>query len=374
MAIQFWSWIFIIQILLVRPGYATVGHNYEVLARRALGKVFTRELTESEVTSKNTFTALAVTASVLLVVGLVGLFLVIWRSKTQTKVPEPESGVADVKAADARPSWWMVEGKNEKMDWWRLSHRLEPAEAPAIDTSKPVEGGRIARLKAAIQRQSGKTQQPIIPMYRSTTPSPTDTLGLPIQTNANIEPRYPESLERGYRAPIYPVESPPQIPLLYVGDRPLKRSPTSPPRALVTNGQRATLSRSGVRTGVPRSPAVRRKDWLHRHSFRHPFLPLKTPETTATLKISAPTPLAYIDTTNPKLTYAPSLTRPRAAPLPPSGPRDSYGPPVPPKLRKPTPLTLLHLQDNHQPLSAARVRIGLPASPRPEFRSTNSAI
>ncbi|KAF8204911.1 secreted proline-rich protein [Pholiota molesta] len=374
MAIQFWSWIFIIQIMLVRPGYAKVGHNYEVLARRALGKVFSRDLTEAEVTTRNTFTALAVTASVLLVVGLVGLFLVIWRSKRQTKVPEPESGIADVKVADGRPSWWMVEGKNEKMDWWRLSHRLESTEAPAIDTSKPVEGGRIARLKAALQRRSGNVQGPIIPMYRSTTPSPTDTLGLPIQTNPNIEPRYPESLERGYQAPIYPVQSPPQIPLLYVGDKPLKRSPTSPPRAIVTNGQRATLSRSGARAGVPRSPAVRRRDLLHRHSFRNPFLPLKTPDATTTLKISAPTPLAYIDTTNPKLTYAPSLMRPRAAPLPPSGPRGSYRPPVPPKLRKPTPLNLLNPQDNRQPLSAARVRIGLPASPRPEFRSTNSAI
>ncbi|KAF9485428.1 hypothetical protein BDN70DRAFT_917078 [Pholiota conissans] len=367
MAIQFWSWIFIIQTMLVRPGYASVGHNYEALARRALGKVFIRDdLTETEVTSRNTFTALAITASILLIVGLVGLFLVIQRSKKQAKVSEPESQVA---ATDAKPSWWMVEGKSEKMDWWRLSHRFDSTEVPAVDTSKPIEGGRIARLKAAIQKQSAKKQKPIIPMYRSNTPSPTDSLGLPMQTNANIEPKYPEALERGFRAPIYP----PRIPPLVFGDKPTKPSPTTPPRALLTSGQRATLSR-GARSGAPRSPAVKRRDWLQRHS-RHPFLPLKASD--AQLKISSPTPLAYIDTANPKLTYAPSLERPRAAPLPPTGPRDSYRPPVPPKARKlypPTPLNLLALQDNRQPLSAARVRMGLPASPRPIIRSSNSAI
>jgi len=360
MAFQLWSWIFIIQIMLVRPGYAHVGH-YQGLTRRALVRVFARSLSESEITAKNTFTALAITLSIVLVVGIVGLFLVIRRSRRQVKVPEPESGVVD-----AKPSWWMVEGKNEKMDWWRLSHRFEPAAVPAIDPTKPVEGGRIARLKAAIQRQAGKNAQaqPIIPMYRNNSPSPTESLGLPMQSVPDVQPKYPDSLERGYRAPIYPVQSPPQI---YIGERPLKRSPTSPPRAIVTGGQRATLARAGARSGAPRSPAGRRRDLSKRHSFRNPFLPLKVSD--APLKISDPMPLPYIDTTNPKLAYGPSLLRPRVAPTPPG---ESYKPPVPPKLRKLAPPAPLNL-DNRQPLSAARIRVGLPASPRPS-RALNTAF
>jgi hypothetical protein len=362
MAFQIWSWIFIIQILLVRPGYAYASH-YESLTRRALGNIFVRGLeSESEITTKNTFIALAITASVVLVVGLLGLFIVIQRSRHQVKVPEPESGVVDVK-----PSWWMVEGKNEKMDWWRLSHRFEPAAVPAVAAAQPVDGGRIARLKAAIQRQAGKDQHPIIPMHRNNSPSPTDSLGLPMQISPDIQPKYPDSLERQYRAPIYPVQSPPQVPLIYVGERPVKGSPTSPPRAIVTSGQRATVARAGARSGAPRSPAGRRRDWVHRHSFRNPFLPLK--DSDAPLKISAPVPLPYIDTTNPKLTYGPSLLRPRPAPTP-AG--ESYRPPVPPKLRKLAPPAPLNLE-NRQPLSAARVRVGLPASPRPS-RTVNTAF
>ncbi|KAF8974632.1 hypothetical protein BDZ97DRAFT_1774635 [Flammula alnicola] len=368
MASQLWSWIFIIQFMLVRPGFAHVSHNYEVLTRRAFGKVFARSLSKSE-TTRNTFVALAIAAGVVLLAGLLGLFLFIRRAKMQKKVSEPESG-----AVTGKPSWWMVEGKNEKMDWWRLSHRIEPAVGAGVEATKPIEGGRIARLKAAIQRQAGKGQQPLLPTHRSATPSPTDSLGLPMQTNPNIEPRYPDSLERGYRAPIYQVQSPPQIPALYIGDRPLKQSPTTPPRAIVTHGQRATLARCGARTGAPRSPAGRR--WLNRHSFRHPFLPLKDSDAPLP-KISAPVPITHIDPTNPKLNYAPSLSKPRAAPTPPEGPRGSLIPPVPVKARKFPPPAPLNLQNSQQPLSAARVsaarvRVGLPASPRPP-RNINSA-
>lgn len=271
------------------------------------------------------------------------------------KVPEPESGIVE-----GRPSWWIVEDKNEKINWWRSSHQLD---APATTE----DGGRIARLKAALQRQAGKKQRPIIPMHHSNSPSPTGSLGLPMQTIPEIQPKYPDSLERGYRAPIYPVESPPQVPLIYVGAKSLKRGPTSPPRAIVTGGQRVTLARTGARSGPPRSPAGRRRDWAQRHSFRNPFLPLK--DTDASLKISAPMPVSYIDPTNLKLTYGPSLMMPRAAPTPPV---ESYGPPVLPKIRKVIPPAPLNL-DNRQPLSAARIRIGLPTSPRPS-RSPNTAF
>jgi len=355
MAFQLWSWIFIFQTLLVRPGYAHVSHNYENLAGRAFERVFIRSLSKAEKT-RNTYIALAIAGGVVLVAGIIGLFLLYRRQRE--KISEPESG------AIAKPHWWMVDGKNEKMDWWRLSHRIS---APAIQSPQSDSGrSRIERLKQAlnIQKKGGKTQ-PILPTHRNLVPSPTDSLNLPLQTNPNIQPRYPDSLERGYRAPIYPVQSPPQIPsvavTMYGDNKPLKRSPSIPPRAIVTQGQRTTLSRSLARSGAPRSPAGRR--WLARHSFRHPFLPLK--DSDAPLTISAPVP-ATIDPSNPKLGYAVSIKEPRAAPTPPGGPRDSARPHVPPKggMRKPTLPAPLRLQEEELS-TGRRVRIGLPSSPRP---------
>jgi len=357
MAFQLWSWIFIFQTLLIRPSYAKVSHNYEVLAGRALERVFIRGLADEQKT-RNTFIALAIAAGVVLLAGIVGLFLLYIRQKVLQKVQEPEAGVID-----AKPHWWMVEAKNEKMDWWRLSHRL--SATPGVESPKSDSGrSRIERLKDTLNIQRKRNNQPLLPTHRPVAHSPTNTLNLPMQTNANIQPRYPDSLEHGYRAPIYPVQSPPQIPTvtmtMYDGGRPLKRSPSIPVRAIVTQGQRATLSRSLARSGAPRSPAGRR--WLSRNSFRHPFLPLKDTDA-ALLKISAPMPTT-IDPFNPKLNYAVSIKEPRAAPTPPGAPRKLAVPPVPSKagLRKPILPAPLQLE---QPFGGPNFRVGLPASPRP---------
>jgi hypothetical protein len=342
MALQFWSWIFIIQTLLIRTGYAHVSHNYEVLARRAVESVFVRGLTNEEKT-KNTFAALAVAAGVVLLAIILGLVLLFVRKRRMSKVVEPESGAVPAE----KPHWWMVEAKNEKMGLWRLSQRLAGA-VPAADSPKSGSGSRIERLKEALKIKKGNAQA-ILPTHRKLTPSPTGTIDLPFQTNPNIQPRYPDSLERGYRAPIYPVQSPPQIPTVTFtsadGGNPLRRSPSVPPRAIVT--QRTTLSRSLARTGLPRSPGGRRR--LSRNSFRNPFLPLK--DSDAPLKISAPTP-ATIDPSNPKLNYAISIKEPRAAPAPP-------GARLPVPSRKAT-LPALELGE---PFGGRR--LGLPASPRP---------
>jgi len=286
------------------------------------------------------------------------------------KVPEPESGVAA-----AKPHWWMVEGKSEKMDWWRLSHPL--SGPPGVESPKSDSGrSRIERLKDALKIQKKGRNQPILPTHRPLALSPTDSLNLPLQTDPDIRHRYPDSLERGYRAPIYPVQSPPQIPTvtmtMYDGNKPFKRSPSIPPRAIVTQGQRTTTSRSLSRTGAPRSPAGRR--WLSRHSFRHPFLPLKDSDAPLP-KISAPTP-ATIDPSNPKLNYAVSIKQPRAAPTPLGGPRDSAMPSMPPKgIRKPFVPAPLLLEDPfggqkfRAGLPASPLRMGLPASPRPHRAS-----
>jgi hypothetical protein len=331
---------------------------------------FSRGLSAEE-KSRNTFTALAIAAGIVLLVLLVGLFIVIRRQRQQ-KVPEPEAAVAD-----AKPSWWMVDGKNEKIDWWRLSHRIEPVIPPVESQPErrlPGDHSRIERLKAAlqIQKKGGKSES-ILPTHRKMTNSPTETIILPLQTNPNIEPRHPDVLERGYQVPIYPAQSPPQITTTLYGsdNKPLPRTPSIPPQAIVTQGQRTTLSRSGARSGAPRSPAGhRRRDWLSRNSFRHPFLPLENSQAPLALKISAPVPIP-IDTTNSKLGYALSLSKPRAAPSPPGGSRSSFRPTVPRKLtRKSPPPAPLELRGEAL-LSGRKVRFGLPSSPRP---SRNNAL
>ena len=267
------------------------------------------------------------------------------------------------------------------MDWWRLSHRIEPVIPPVEPQSerRPQSGGqsRIERLKAAlqIQKKGGKSES-ILPTHRKTTSSPTGTIVLPLQTDPNIEPRYPDILERRYQVPIYPAQPLPQITTTLYGtdSKPLERTPSIPPQAIVTQGQRTTLSRSGARSGAPRSPAGhRRRDWLGRTSFRHPFLPLKVSDAPMAPKISDPVPIA-IDTTNPKLGYALSLSRPRAAPSPPGGPRSSFRPPVPPKLiRKSPPPAPLELRGEAL-LSGRKVRFGLPSSPRPARNNASPVV
>ncbi|PPQ77690.1 hypothetical protein CVT25_011125 [Psilocybe cyanescens] len=355
MAIQFWSWIFIFQILLVQPGYAHVSQNYEygVLTGRALERVFIRGLSKEE-KARNTYIALAITGGVVLVAGLIGLFLLYLRQKE--KVSEPES--ASIPAV--KPHWWMVEGKGEKMDWqWRLSHRIS---TPAPASSQAEGRSRIERLRKAlnIPRKSSNAQ-PILPTHRSQAPSPTDSLNLPMQTNANIEPRYPAALERGYNIPNYPVQSPPQIPSVtmttYDVNKPLKRSPSVPPKAITTQSQRPTLSRSLARSGAPRSPAGRR--WLSRNSFRHPFLPLKDSDAPLTTSGPGPAPAS----SQLGIGYGTKVHESRIMTSTPAGvPLSSLKPPVQARapMRKPTALRLLS-----EEASSGRVRVGLPSSPRP---------
>lgn len=333
MAVQLWSWIFIFQTLFIRLGYAHVTHTYEVLAGRALDRVFIRGLTKAE-KERNTFIGLAIAASVVLLAIVIGLLVLYLRQRE--KVGDSEAGASAI----PKPHWWMVESKSEKI-WRRLSQ-----------PSSPEAGSRIERLREVlnIPRKKG----PILPTHRPSVPSPTESLDLPLQTDPNIRPDYPESLERSYNAPLHPIQSPPRIPkvvtTMYDGGKHLKRtSPVLPPRAIVTQGQRATISRAGARSGAPRSPAGRR--WLARNSFRNPFLPLK--DSDAPLVISTPTP-ATIDPKNPKLNYSGTMSKPRTAPTPPQV-RDLTAPAanvIPRKAAIPAPLQL-------------QGRVGLPGSPRP---------
>ena len=258
----------------------------------------------------------------------------------------------------------MADGKNEKMDWWRLSLKL--GDKAKLDAELP-EGSRIERLKAALNKKAGREQQPVLPLHRDMKSSPTETIALPLQSDPD-QHRYPDVLERGYRAPLYPVQSPPRVPTLtrtmYDGDK--ASPPRSPPRALVTSGLTRSTTRNSDRRQLPRSPAGRRKSWLTRgNQFRHPFLPLKDSDAPLP-QISAPTPVP-IDPSNPKLNYSVSIGKPRTAPLPPS---DTLVPAVSSKgaaRRAPTPLQLA--PGSAEPLGSGRgtglqARFGLPNTPR----------
>ncbi|KAH9482586.1 hypothetical protein JR316_0004686 [Psilocybe cubensis] len=353
MAIQFWSWIFIIQTLLFQTGCAqpTPNHNYGVLTSRALESVFIRGLTKAE-KARNTYIALAIAASVVLIAGLTGLLVLHLRQK-QT-VAEPESaGIPAVK-----PHWWMVEGKNEKMlDWrWRLSHGVS-TPGHIIHSSEGTS--KIDRLRKAlnIPRKTSDVQ-PILPMHRPQVASPTETLNLPMQTMDNIQPIYPAALERGYKD-----VQPPQIPAVTIAtydvNKRSRRSPNVPPKAIVIQSGRSTLSRSLARSGAPRSPAGRR--WLQRNSFRHPFLPLKDYDVT---RVSTPA--------DPQLGigYGSKAHESRIVTLIPAGvPPSSLNPPHQARapIRKPAALRLLNDPSR-------RVRVGLPSSPRPVRASPRPAV
>jgi len=340
MASLFWSWIFIISFF--QPGYAQVGYNYEILAKRALESVvFNKELSKIE-KSRNAFIGLAIAGGVVFIALVTGLIFLILRNRK--KVEEPESAATE--QVDKR-QWFMVDDK--KVNWW---NNFRWQSSPTDDAEHP-EGSRIERIRAALNKS--KKDKPLLPFAHDSKvqPSARDTAALPMQS-AQLQSS--NLLERGSKAPIYPATqvSPPRVPTLtrtmYEGD---KFVPRSPPKAIVTAG----LSRSNMgadRRGLPRSPAGRRKSWVTRGSqLRHPFLPLKDSDVPM-----APAPKsAFVEGRKPIYTVPviPPVVDPKLVP-----------PPLP--KRAPPPLNL-------EPDSPRReVRFGLPTSPRPRVRIQSPAF
>jgi hypothetical protein len=313
------GWTFITLQFLVRCGYALV------IPERANETVFVRDITIDQ-KARSTNIALAIAGGVVLLVLMIGILLLyLTQRSASARIPDVEPGTVP------KPQWWMVEGKNEKMGWWKLGSGKDNSPEGELDN-----GSRIERLKAALQvRKAGKNgQQALSPV-------------LPLQTDPDTQHKYPDVLERGFRAPVYPFQSSPQIPsitrTMYDGSNHL--NPPLP--AIVTEGQRVTLSR----TGAPRSPAGRRRsrDRLSRQ-FRNPFLPLKDSDVTMP-KISAPMP-ATIDPSNPKLQHV--LSHSALSP-------QKVG------VRRPAPLAPI-LFEPETPLASGPIsRLGIPMSPRPQI-------
>ena len=173
--------------------------------------------------TRNAFIAVAITASIVLVVGCVGIFLFIW--KRRQVVAEPEAG-AD--RADHKSSWWMVDGKTETKDWWRLGRNTQVS--PPAEPLEPEGRSRTQRLKAALRLR--------VPDQRGTTMSPP----LPMQSDPNLQPGYPERLERGGTQD--PAPSLPEIPSIavHLDDQHLESKPRVPVRAVLTHNSSRSIS------------------------------------------------------------------------------------------------------------------------------------
>lgn len=331
--IQRWSWIFIFHALLVQPSFARLSH--EVLARKVVDNLFQRGFSKEEKT-RNAYIAVAITAAVVLVVGIVGLFLFI-RKKRQV-VPEPEAG------ADHKPSWWMVDGKSDMKDWWRLGAQATPPTEPLVSDGR----SRTQRLKAALGLRV--PDQPILPTHRGTIKSPP----LPMQTVPTIQPIYPDSLERGRTRDQAP--SLPQIPVIAINltDQPLERKLSVPPRVLLTHSSSRSTSERRV---LPRSPAAgRRRSRSLTQPVRNPFLPLRESDDPVSQFAAQ-----KADVQDPQLNRSHSISRSHETPTPYSALQPSFpgrkGPPPALQLKEPeTPRT---------PRSGRKVHFGLPRSPRP---------
>jgi len=314
--IQRWSWIFIFQSLLVQPSFAHLS-----LEGKVMDNLFQRGLSKAEKT-RNAYIAVAITATVVLVVGIVGLFLFI--QKRKQAVVDAETG------ADHRPSWWMVDGKTENKDWWGLGSKTQAS--PPTEPLGRDGRSRTQRLKAALGLRI--PDQPILPTHRGTIMSPP----LPLQTDLNLHPRYPDSLERGgVNASL------PKIPTIAIHstDQRLERKLNMLPRALLTHSSSRSTSERRV---LPRSPAAtgRRRSRSLTQPMRNPFLPLRDDGPVSQL--------ATLKTANDSQNSR-------------SHSIDTALQSTFPGRRNPPPA--LQLKEPETPRSGRKVHFGLPRSPRP---------
>lgn len=289
--------------------------------------------------SRNTFIALAITFTVVFIAFIVGIVALVIKSRR--KAVDVETVAAPTEQSD-KPRWFMVD--SDKKHWWSVDLASRPSTAKELQTHP--DGMRTERLKAALNKMSGRSGKALLPLHADKLAS------LPTESIPEPSPKYPDILERGHRAPLYLTAQVPAITrTIYEGDK-----PRSPPKALVTQGLSRAFARHERRGMGPRSPASRRKSWLTKGPQHHPFIPLKddahllpAPKTAA---VDAP-PL----TVSVKF----DLAHPRAAPKPPTT-APLPAPPSPPKNKRvPPPLRLM---ENFE----RRVRFGLTPSPRTAAR------
>lgn len=213
----------------------------------------------------------AVVGGVALSFGVAGWCFV---SRKRKHAPHVEEG-ARSPGLKERPAGWIPE----------LKSAFSPDE-------KSIRG--FDRIREALGRRGvKKSDQSILPVYQvSLPPGSTESIGRPPPVAPSHVPRYPSMLERGYSKRPHPPPPPLQgysdlsrAPSLTDslrsaegGDRASRRRVQIPPRVLLVPPPGRPLpgfagSRSaGLRP--PKSPG-RRRSWLSRHPFKHPFIPFR---------------------------------------------------------------------------------------------------
>jgi len=270
-----WSWIFIPYSLLVRPGSAARTDSHivnDILPRvRRNESVFSAVWlsTPQEPSSRPNVGAIVagVFGGVGLIVALVVWFFIFRRRKSISHV---EEGLEPKE----RPDGWLPDLKSE----------FSPDEK---------NGLRFDRIRDAFSRRGArKSQQTILPVYQvSLPPGSTDRPVLPAPAHI---PRYPSMLERSFskrpRPPPPPLKTPNELSRMpsmtdslrsaQSGDRSSRRKVQIPPKVLLVPSPGRPLpgfpERRLSRT-TPRSPSAR-KSWLSKRPFKHPFIPLRTPD------------------------------------------------------------------------------------------------
>ncbi|PPQ81790.1 hypothetical protein CVT24_005438 [Panaeolus cyanescens] len=353
MAYQYWSWFFTILFIFVQPAF---GHKFSnVIISRSLIEhmVYPRETSKP----KTTFLAIAITASVVLVAGLIGLYILYRRQRVQVVDAEGRPG--------DKPHWWMVDGANKQLKWFKN------ADGGTAPTGEPDGRGRIDRLKEALQRQGSlslnKNPDSTIAAKHNKVISPV----LPIQTDPNLlhKPQYPDVLERGYQAPVYPIQSPPRSAENH--DHPsIPPRALAPPQGLTRSSSARTAER---RTGAPRSPAGRRRSLLNRKDMlqqRNPFLPPDASFSSfSSLAVPSNDPYAEQPVSAPahgpdhfQLNSSYAALPPQAGLVPPAN--DGPSSRTIPRKPVPTPLQLDEPPTPGTPKTGRKIKFGLPTNPR----------
>jgi hypothetical protein len=217
--------------------------------------------------------------------------------------------VAGIAVAAAAVGWLFVSRQRRL----RVPHTEEGLYSPASNNStwKPSLKSQFSpdesrsgfdRIRTAFGRKK-RRDEPILPVYNVKLPAgSTDSIERPPPVAQTHVPRYPSVLERGnsqrsfsagHSSPPNKRASPPPplqgLPELsrtpssgsrFSGPRPQKPKRLDlPPKAVVaqSNG-RPLAGMSGAKTAhTPKSPSKRRS-WLSKHSFKHPFIPFRSPD------------------------------------------------------------------------------------------------
>jgi hypothetical protein len=288
-----WSWIFTVLTLLVQLGNANFPTNDDPFVnklhrREELFDTHSYVVSATPMSTKNIGIIVAcVVAGV--AISCAGLGYAYLSRSRRLRVPHVEEGMESPSSTD---STWKPKSNN-------LRSQFSPDESSGFD-----------RIRAAFGRR--KKHEAILPVYNvPLPPGSVESIERPQPAAQGHVPRYPSILERGNSQRSFDSDTPPpkksppskraSPPPPLKGLPELARTPSSsstssrlsgpraqskvskrpqvPPKAvLVPPPGRPLPGLSGSKTAhTPKSPSKRRS-WLSKHTFKHPFIPFRSPD------------------------------------------------------------------------------------------------